>query len=225
LRFAGADARTLRDAFASLSESSLDLGTLETLVDEAASPEAILGRAREIIAAAGPGETVVFSFAGHGVTGSDGRFYMATTGTDPDAVATTALPWDDLAAVLKNARARVVVLLDACHSGAAGTSLFATNDTAAQGLLDQIPSGLLVFSASKGRQLSEETPQLGGGVFSNAVADVIARNRAAYDLDGNTAIEASELYAGVKRRVSELTNGRQVPWLARNELIGDFALF
>lgn len=142
----------------------------------------------------------------------------------PAAVPTTALAWDDLVAVLKNARARVVVFLDACHSGAAGTGRFATNDTAVQGLLDQIPSGLLVFSASKGRQFSEEMAQLGGGVFSNAVADVIARKRGSYDLDDNGAIEASELYAGVKRRVSELTDGRQVPWLARNKLIGDFSL-
>lgn len=125
----------------------------------------------------------------------------------------------------RRTRAWVVVFLDACHSGAAGTSLFVTNDTAAQGLLDQIPSSLLVFSASKGRQLSEEVTQLGGGVFGNAVADVIARDRAAKDLDGNDAIEACELYAGVKRRVSELTDGRQVPWFARNELVGDFALF
>lgn len=225
LRFAAADARTLRNAFGSLEGNSLELGMIESLVDGAATPDAILAKAREIIAAAGPGETVVFSFAGHGVTGPDGRFYMATTQTDPAKVTATALAWDDLAAVLKNARARVVVFLDACHSGAAGTGLFATNDIAAQGLLDQIPSGLLVFSASKGRQLSEEMAQLGGGVFSNAVADVIARERGAYDLDGNGAIEASELYAGVKRRVSELTDGRQVPWLARNELVGDFALF
>ncbi len=225
LHFAGADARTLRDAFASLDGNSLDLGTVVSLVDNAATPDAILSTTSKIIAAAGPGETVVFSFAGHGVTGPDGRFYMATTETDLAALATTALAWDDLVAVLKNAEARVVVFLDACHSGTAGTGLFATNDTAAQGLLDQIPSGLLVFSASKGRQLSEEVAQLGGGVFSNAVADVIARKRDAYDLDGNGAIEASELYAGVKRRVSELTDGRQVPWLARNELIGDFALF
>jgi hypothetical protein len=225
LRFAGADAQTLRNAFDMLEGSSLEIGMNANLVDDAASPDAILRKAREIIAAAKPGETVVFSFAGHGVTGPDGRFYMATTQTDLSRIATTALAWDDLAVILKDARARVVVFLDACHSGTAGTDLFTTNDTAVQGLLDQVPSGLLVFSASKGRQLSEEVAQLGGGVFSNAVADVIARKRTAYDLDGNGAIEASELYAGVKRRVSELTDGRQVPWLARNELIGDFALF
>ncbi len=225
LRFAGADARTLRDAFASLDGASVDIGTLVSLVDDDARPEAILRKARQMVAEAGESETVVFSFAGHGLTGPDGRFYMATTRTDLAAVATTSLAWDDLVEVLKGARARVVVLLDACHSGVAGTGLFATNDKAAEGLLDQVPSGLLVFSASKGRQFSEEVAQLGGGVFSNAVADVISRQRAAGDLDGNGAIEASELYTGVKRRVSELTAGRQVPWLARNELIGDFALF
>lgn len=225
LGFAAADARTLRDALASLDGRQLELGTLASLSDEEASPAAILARARRMIADAKEGETVVFSFAGHGLATPNGRFYMATSGTDLSAIERTALAWDELAAVLMQSRARVVVFLDACHSGAAGTGLFATNDAAAGGLLDQVPSGLLVFSAAKGRQLSEEAAQLGGGVFSNAVADVIARMRANYDLDGNGAIEASELYAGVKRRVSELTEGRQVPWLARNELVGDFALF
>lgn len=225
LRFAGADARTLRDAFASLDGSSVSIGTLESLVDEDARPDTILRKARAVVAEAREGETVVFSFAGHGLMGPDGRFYMATSRTDLAAVPDTALAWDDLVDVLKGARARVVVFLDACHSGAAGTGLFATNDVAAEGLLDQVPSGLLVFSASKGRQLSEEVARLGGGVFTNAVADVIARRRTAGDLDGNGAIEVSELYAGVKRRVSELTDERQVPWLARNELVGDFALF
>lgn len=225
LRFAAADARTLADAVSSLDGASLDIGQVETLADEAATPAAILERARAMVAAAGPGETLVFSFAGHGLTAPDGRFYMATGGTDLAALPTTALAWDDLVAILRHARARVVVFLDACHSGAAGTGLFATNDAAAKGLLDQVPSGLLVFSASKGRQLSEEAESQGGGIFTNAVADVIARDRAAGDLDANGAIEASELYAGVKTRVSALTKGRQVPWLARNDLIGDFALF
>ncbi len=225
LRFAGADAGTLRQALASIEGSAIGLGVAENLADAAATPQAILARARAIVETAKQGDTVVFSFAGHGLTAPDGRFFMATSATEPQAIERTALAWDDLAAVLVTSKARVVVFLDACHSGAAGTGLFATNDDAAEGLLDRVPSGLLVFSAAKGRQLSEEMVQVGGGVFTNAVADVIARERGVFDLDRNGAIEASELYAGVKRRVSELTEGRQVPWLARNELVGDFALF
>ena len=52
-----------------------------------------------------------------------------------------------------------------------------------------------------------------------------AGNRAAYDLNKNGAIEVSELYAGVKRQVVDQTKSRQTPWLARNQMIGDFALF
>lgn len=225
LSFARRDAATLFEALAAQDGRSLTLGQRANLVDADATPQAILHRAEAFVAAGKPGETIVFSFAGHGLTGPDGRFYMATGGTDLGAIETTALSWDALAAVLVKAKGRVVVFLDACHSGVAGTGLLATNDQAADGMLKGIPSGLVVFSASKGREFSEEAATVGGGVFTNAVADVIARDRARYDLDGNGAIEVSELYAGVKRQVSERTEGRQVPWLARNEMVGDFALF
>ncbi len=225
LAFAGRDAHTLFGAIEGLSGQTLRLGLKAGLRDEAATPDAILSWARRTVAAAKPGETVVISFAGHGLAGPDGRFYMATSGTDLADLAGTALPWEELAKILVASQARVVVFLDACHSGAAGTSLSASNDDAAAGLLEAIPSGLLIFSASKGRQFSEEMASVGGGVFTNAVAEVIARDRGTYDLDGNEIIEVSELYAGVKRRVSDTTDGRQVPWLARNELIGDFSLF
>src|SRR5690554_789719 len=54
---------------------------------------------------------------------------------------------------------------------------------------------------------------------------VITRDRAAHDLDGNGAIEISELHVGVKRKVAELSADRQVPWLGRNEMVGDFSIF
>jgi uncharacterized caspase-like protein len=155
----------------------------------------------------------------------DGRFYIATTGTRAEDIAGSALAWDRVASVLSKAQARVIVFLDACHSGAAGTAMFATNDGAVDDVLQGVPSGLLVFSASKGRQVSEESPVVGGGFFTNAVADVISRDRAVYDLDHNGAIEASELYLGIKRKVSNETDGRQVPWFAHNELVGDFSVF
>ena len=164
-------------------------------------------------------------FARHGVKGEDGRYYMATSATDPENISGTALSWDALSAVLARSKARMTVFLDSCHSGAAGTDFFATNDDAATGILKGIPSGLTVFSASKGRELSEENPSIGGGVFTTALTRVIARDRTDYDLNGNGIIEVSELYVGVKRQVVEQTEGRQTPWLARNQMIGDFALF
>lgn len=225
LGYATEDSGTLLSALAAQDGKSIRLGSSVRLTDADATPEAILAEAEKMVRMAGKGETIVLSFAGHGVTGPDGRFYMATARTEARDVASTALPWMRLASILSKARSRVVVLLDACHSGAAGTSLFATNDDAVDAVLEGVPSGLLVVSASKGRQLSEESREAGGGLFTTAVAEVIAGKRAAYDLDRNGAIEVSELYLGVKRLVSERSGGRQVPWLARNQLVGDFALF
>ena len=150
---------------------------------------------------------------------------MATSNVDITNISGTALSWDKLAAILARSRGRMTVFIDACHSGAAGTDFFATNDEAAAGILKNIPSGLTVMSASKGRELSEESPDIGGGYFTKAVAEVISGSRSEYDTNRNGAIEVSELYRGVKRQVTTNTNGRQTPWLARNQMIGDFAVF
>lgn len=225
LAFAVADTRTLADSLAAADGRSIDLVAADPLTDEAATPQAVLAAVERMVAEARPGETVAFFFAGHGVTGDDGRYYLATTGTDAGRIAETALPWDAVSGLLARSQARVLVFLDACHSGIAGTEMTATNDDAAAGMLAGVPSGLVVLSASKGRQFSEENAGAGGGVFTNAVADVVARQRSVHDANGNGAIEVSELYAGVKRLVMERTDGRQTPWLARNRMVGDFALF
>ena len=43
-------------------------------------------------------------------------------------------------------------------------------------LIDRAPSGILIFSASKGRELSEESAEQGGGVFTTAVTDALSKN-------------------------------------------------
>lgn len=225
LGLARADANTLAESLDAANGKTIALGERTVLGDGEATPEAVLGAAEKLVQASQPGEHAVFFFAGHGVKGEDGRFYMATSNTDPENISGTALSWDELSAVLARSKARMTVFLDACHSGAAGTDFFATNDDAASGILKNIPSGLTVFSASKGRELSQESAELGGGQFTKAVADVIAGNREAHDLNKNGVIEVSELYVGVKRQVVERTQGSQTPWLARNQMVGDFALF
>ena len=225
LQFAKSDSNTLADSLEHASGQSIDLASKTVLTNETASPADILAAAEKLVSDTKLGEQAVFFFAGHGVKGEDGRYYMATTQTDPNNISGTALSWDKLASVLAKSKARMSVFIDACHSGAAGTDFFATNDDAAEGILKSIPSGLTVFSASKGREFSEESAQIGGGYFTKAVAEVIAGNRIKYDTNNNGIIEVSELYVGVKQQVVKNTNGRQTPWLARNQMIGDFALF
>ncbi len=225
LKFGAADARTLIDSLAAQNGKTINLASSRVLDQKGLARAAVLDAVQALVDGAGPGETIVFSYAGHGLTAPAGGFYMSTSATDVGDIAGTSVAWSEVAAILAKAKARVLVFLDACHSGTAGTDYFASNDDAAAGVLARIPSGLVVFSASKGRQLSLEISGAGGGVFTNAVADVIARKRQTFDTNRNGAIEISELYAGVKLKVVGQTGGRQTPWLSRNEMVGDFALF
>lgn len=227
LSLAKADATNLAAALKAVDGKSIemDAGSTVLLTDAAASKSAILDAARSMVANARPGDNAVVSFAGHGLQGGDGRFYLGLSATKVSDIEHTALAWDELATILSTAKGRVTVLLDACHSGTAGTGLLASNDEAVDTIRKVIPSGLTVLSASKGRELSAEIPSLGGGVFTYALTRAIAGDRAAADLNGNGRIEVSELYRYVKDEVETIRKGEQTPWLARNQMIGDFALF
>jgi len=66
----------------------------------------------------------------------------------------------------------------------------------------------------------------GGGAFTHALVEVLNGNWRSADLNGNGLIEVSELYRALRSIVAAETPGQQrPPWLARADLIGDFALF
>jgi uncharacterized caspase-like protein len=167
----------------------------------------------------------VFAFAGHGVKGTDGHYYLTPAGFRSDDPAGTGLSWARISSILGAARARVVVILDACHSGLSGAEGLATNDDAVSSLLAGTRAPMLVLAASKGRQFSYEDPKWGGGAFTHALVEVLQRNWRGADINANGVIEVSELYRALRSMVAGETQGNQTPWLARQDLIGDFALF
>jgi hypothetical protein len=137
----------------------------------------------------------------------------------------TTLSFDAVAQRLLRSKARVIVLLDVCHAGLADRKLAATNDDAVNRLITRSGASLVVLSASKGRQSSEENDDAAGGLFSSAFAKVLTIDRKRFDVDGNGAISISELYRGLKLSVARDSQGRQTPWLSRNLVVGDFDLF
>ena len=109
--------------------------------------------------------------------------------------------------------------------GSPGVEGLGTNDDAVSALLSGAHPPMLVLAASKGRQFSYEGSKWGGGVFTDALVEAIQRNRQSYDLDHNGVIETSELYYALKSLVVRETGGEQTPWLVRQDLLGDFAVF
>ncbi|TFF22892.1 hypothetical protein E3C22_10570 [Jiella endophytica] len=217
-------ASTLKQ-LASAGGATVQIASETLLTDREASPERILSELEKLVADVPKGETIALFFAGHGLQAKDGRYYLVPSTAKVADLGSTAIAWSKLAAVVARAKTRVAVFIDACQSGFAGSDLFAANDAAVGSILDAAPSGVVVFAASKGRQAAVESDQAKGGYFTRAIEAALTTERAATDRNGNGAIEISELYGAIKRAVVERTDGRQTPWIARNQMIGDFALF
>jgi hypothetical protein len=223
LRFAKRDMRLLADTLG--DEFKREYGALDVkeLADSDATPGAILKSLATDVSIAAPGDALIVSFAGHGVKDALDEFYMLTSSASPQDIAGTALPWKKVSEVLSQSKARVIVLLDACHSGVASQDAIVPNDDYASVLMRGSKAGMTVLAASKGRQFSQERDDLmgGHGLFSYAVAQALSRRRDVADTNGDGAIELSELYRYVKTTVAKLSEGAQTPWLSRDEIIGE----
>lgn len=224
LNFAASDAKRFTDAVRTLDGGAYRTAEVTALLLDEADLEARLDAALDAVSReAGEGDTIMLFFAGHGLRSPDGRFYLATRGTTLDRLADTALSWDRLAARLNRLQGRVVVFLDACHSGGADD---AVNDGAADALVEDATGSVVVLAASKGRQFSFESAARGGGFFTAALAGIVsARDDPAIDRDGSGAVELDELYLALKRQVSGETGGQQTPWIARSRMVGKAPLF
>jgi hypothetical protein len=225
LEYARSDAERLGKALESSASRYYTDARITRLLDTQATAVTILDTLRRVVTEAEPQDTILFSFAGHGVKGDEGKLYLTPAEYRTDDVTGTGLAWSEVAKILSSARARVIVFLDACHAGLSGAESASTNDDAVQALLSGARSPMLVFAASKGRQLSHEGGLWNGGLFTHAIVEALQHNREASDLNGNGLVEASELYLALKSIVVRESKGAQTPWLVRQDLIGDFALF
>jgi hypothetical protein len=84
----------------------------------------------------------------------------------------------------------------------------------------------MVFSASKGRQFSLESPDIGGGfgIFTYALVQGLGQKSKMADTNGNGFVEFMELVDSVSTYVDKETKGEQTPWLSRKELFGDLPI-
>ncbi len=246
------DARAVAAAFSAQAGKAFGAVHAKTLLDEQATPASIRGALRELAGMA-PGDLAVVFFAGHGLQRKDtGDTVLATGGLamrpdgkafSPESLAGATIGWADLGAELERSRGRVLVMLDACHSGHVSRELVVPNDELAARLEREGRAGVAVLAAAKGRQLSYEPGMDRGllleldasaagrtrfdaadphGLFTGAVLSTLGDPVA--DADGDGALQLSELVESVRRRVSDASGGAQTPWLARRDLFGDFAV-
>jgi len=202
----------------------------KTLLNQAASRAAVLSGLDTLANQVHRVDTVVVSFSGHGWRDDAGHFYLLTTDVHPQdatAVTTTALPWSGVVerlTRLSERSKRVIVLLDACHSGADRSGHdqpVATNEDLVRSLLNA-NAGVMVFASSKGSEVSLENASWQHGAFTRAVLDALSGKVSG---NGTSPVTLWQFASYVKSRVQELTEGHQNPQPFLLDFDTDAALF
>jgi len=215
LDYARPDAHDLASAIASTQEVLYRV-SLQTLFDADARKSGImdaLQTMREGMSKGAGNDLAVVYFSGHGAMVDD-KLYLLPADVDasrPARIKATGLSIDDLRdELLELARhGRVLVLLDACHSGATsgdGVKLAMDSTRLRNGLA---AGNVTVLTSSSGDEVSYEDAAWQHGAFTKALLD--AFGDAAADINQNGLISTTGLVRYVTNRVLALTDGRQHP--------------
>ena len=139
----------------------------------------------------------------------DGQFYLIPYGFDVGSQGRgikTAVSASEFAKKVQALAkyGKVLLLLDACHSGAVGAQGWAT-DPDAKVLQDAMDKeNVTVLTSSKRNELSEELPEWKHGALAQAFLDAL---KGAADAEG--IIRLSALTDAMENEVQSLTKGRQ----------------
>lgn len=209
LPFAQADADSLYSVLISLEGGNFPAENVKRLLGPKATKENIRREIEEWLPrVAKENDRVFVYFAGHGFVYKD-KGYLAPHDFDLNNIDGSGYPMESLARILgKTLKSKWKVLMtDSCHSG------FVTAETKAErlnNLLQQLDNNLFSLSASRENEISNESPDFGGGhgVFTYYLVKGM-EGEADEDRDGTiTAIEMTEY---VRRNVREATGGKQNP--------------
>jgi uncharacterized caspase-like protein len=118
--------------------------------------------------------------------------------------------------------ARRYFFFDTCHSGnVLGGKPLRRDMNRLINELSSAETGVVVFAASTGQQLSAEDPAWGNGAFTKALLEGLS-GKADYSKRGVVTINALDLY--IAERVAELTRNQQTPTTAKPLTIANFPI-
>jgi WD40 repeat protein len=164
-------------------------------------------------------DVAVIFFAGHG-TREKGNFYLMPCDVDLANLAKTGVSGDELKNRLANLPGRVLMMLDACHSGAIGAKGGLTAELTRD--LSDDDCGVIVMCAAMGREEAGEERKLGHGYFALALIEALSGKADVSRRDGAVYLHHLDQY--VNERVVELSNDEQHPVSGRPTTVRSFAL-
>jgi hypothetical protein len=229
LGYAAKDARDFAGALENQKGGLYSEVTLRTLPDGAASASAIREGLDWLTRQVTSRDVGLVYLAGPGMLDERERFYFLAADSDIAHLRSTAVPREDIQDAVNALAGKALLFLDACHAAAV------TGASKARGVIDinsvvneftRTERGVVVFTASTGRQFSQENPAWGNGAFTKAVIEGLGSpgKKGMADLHGDGKITTSALDYYVSERVKALTGGTQSPVMIRPPTVPDFPI-
>lgn len=218
LQYAHCDAKDFAAAMRGQEGLLYEKVNARTLPNEAATREEIMGGLQWLTEQAKSADLAIVFLSGHGLTDRKGSYYFLPHDVTLSNLWGTSVPQETLEKVLKQVKARkVIVLVDSCHAGGAagaGAPGVAAGQFDAHIDIDHLANdlrhaaGAVVLTSSTGTQDSIEDPKWENGAFTEALLAGLAGEAAYKDKE---VITIDDLIRFIASRVEELTGGRQTP--------------
>ena len=234
LQFPARDAESLAGALAA-QKGGLYADVRTKIVDDPAKPKEDPTRPNVVDGlywlqgAATSRDISIIFLSGHGIRDSKQNFWFLTRDADITRLRATAISNDDLLDLIASIPGKKVLFIDACHAGAAMPGIKAAASDVAPDMnklvndFSTAGSGLVVYSASMGTELSHEDAKWDRhGAFAEALIEAIGQGKAKIDQSGRITTDILDIY--LEERVKVLTDGAQHPVMNRPALIPDFPL-
>ncbi len=212
LKYADADAKSFSEQLASLRGGGVPPENMVVLTNEQATTAAVRNAFQSFLKTrAGSKDTVFVMVAGHGTVDSRGAFIL-TYDSDPEDLATTALPMAELQALVDDELSkvgRVVFLADVCRAATIGSLKTDALGSAVE-KLGEAPGEMLGLMSARPKEVAVEGADFGGGhgAFSDSVLKALG---GAADSNKNQSVDAGELIDYVRTNVPKTTNNKQHP--------------
>ncbi len=203
LNYAEPDARSIAGFFRTDVNDLFKETDVSDIYNERATKQSILAGFAKL-QSTNPQDAVVIYLAGHGENISDKWYFVPHELTYPEReseLTSKAISSDELKEAINRIRAqKVLVLIDACKSGAALVAFRGFEDRKALSQLSR-STGVHIVAASTKNQFASEVKELGHGVFTYTLLNGLGGKAAAR---GET-VTVRKLLGYVEEQIPELT--------------------
>jgi len=153
-------------------------------------------------------DMVIIFLSGHGVNDKKKKYYFLGYDASLNRLRSKGVEWDDFIETIASIKSKIIMIVDTCHSGnIAGDKDFSK-------AIDAIKAkhrDIAIITASTGDEVSTEKASWQHGALTKAIIEAIKDKKL-------KTIEAFGEY--LKKRVNELTDGKQTPQVHIPESIG-----